>query len=175
MKDSKERNDGIWKVKEKSRETCWSVAVDRLDLVCLTAEMSDRKQPNVTARLPASNLSLYLSFPLSLTHTHTHVHTSISYLHWSHPKTALLREAYMFLNPPADGKSIVFRSPTSKKIVNTVSSVHITQLKCSMVLIQISPPMADKNRGVCGTVCSSTKLGFVSGSYTEKSPAFFWY
>lgn len=74
----------------------------------------------------------------------------------------------MFLNPPAEEKSIVFCSPMPKKIENAVSSVQFAQLNC-LALIQISGLMADKKHGVGGAMSSSTKFGFVSGNYTESS------
>ena len=78
------------------------------------------------------------------THTYTLYTRSISYLHWSYPKTALLRKPNMFLNPPAVKKSILFCSQTLKKIANIVSSVQFSQLNCSLVLIQKTGWMADE-------------------------------
>lgn len=94
-------------------------------LFCLTAEMSDRKQPNVNDTLPRSNPNSLSLFVLH-THTHTrtcwraHTYTSISYLHQSHSETTLERKTNMYLNPPAEEKSIVFCSPTLKKIVSSL-------------------------------------------------------
>lgn len=90
--------------------------------------------------LPSHWLWHYLVFSehtfLSLSDTHTHTctwghartYTSISYLQRSHPETTLPRKANMFLNPPAEEKSIVFCSPTLENIANTVSSAQFTQL-----------------------------------------------
>ena len=93
-----------------------------------------------------------LPIPRSNTHTHTHTHKHKYFIFRlkSSPDCSLLRKAGVFLNPPAEEKSIVFCSPMLKKIVKPVSSVQFTQLNCSLLVIQISRLGADEKRGVGG-------------------------